>query len=109
MVKRRRNHLGNRAFLRLWGLNDLYWFIRDWRLSSQGSTGLSNFQKKAEEWRLSPREQEIIHAMYRGATNKEIAEKLFVSLRTVEAHLYSIYRKAGAKNRVELIHKLHSA
>jgi len=103
------NTLAIGLFCGLWGLNDLYWFIRDWRLSSQGSTGLSNFQKKAEEWRLSPREQEIIHAMYRGATNKEIAEKLFVSLRTVEAHLYSIYRKAGAKNRVELMHKFHSA
>lgn len=95
-------------FCGLWGVNDLYWFFRDSRRSSHGSPGLSHFQEKAEEWRLSPRECEIIRAMYRGATNKEIAEKLFVSLRTVEAHLYSIYRKAGVKNRVELMHKLHS-
>jgi len=36
-----------------------------------------------------------------GKSNREIADTLVISIRTVEAHVASIYRKTGATNRVE--------
>jgi len=52
---------------------------------------------------LSPREREILKLICKGRTNKQIAEKLFLSVRTVERHRSSIMRKAGLENRAELI------
>ena len=94
-------------FCGIWGIHDVAWFVGDWRRGGTSAV-LDRLPARVEDWKISPREREIIQAMAGGATNKEIADKLFVSLRTVEAHLYSIYRKAGVKNRVELLHKLGS-
>jgi len=88
-----------------WGVHDVVWFVLGWRRGGKSAV-LDRLPARVEEWNISPREREIILAMVGGATNKEIADKLFVSLRTVEAHVYSIYRKAGVKNRVELLHRL---
>jgi DNA-binding NarL/FixJ family response regulator len=52
--------------------------------------------------RLSKREKEVAEYVFRGMTNQEIAEKMFVSLRTIKAHLSSIYDKTGFRNRLEL-------
>jgi DNA-binding NarL/FixJ family response regulator len=51
---------------------------------------------------LSKREQEVAHCVAEGMSNKEIADKMFVSLRTIKAHLTSIYEKTGLRNRLEL-------
>ncbi len=51
---------------------------------------------------LSKREQEVAHYVAEGMSNKEIADKMFVSLRTIKAHLTSIYEKTGLRNRLEL-------
>lgn len=52
---------------------------------------------------LSPREREIIRLIARGRTNKEIAKRLSISVRTVERHRSSIMDKLGLQNRAELI------
>jgi two-component system response regulator NreC len=52
---------------------------------------------------LSSREREILKLIYKGHTNKQIAEELFLSVRTVERHRSSIMRKAGLENRAELV------
>ena len=41
--------------------------------------------------------------MYRGRSNREIAELLFLSESTVKTHVYNIFRKMGIRNRVEAI------
>ncbi len=49
--------------------------------------------------RLTAREQEILHAMCAGRTNKEIAGLLGISDNTVRNHVQRIYKKLGATNR----------
>jgi DNA-binding NarL/FixJ family response regulator len=51
---------------------------------------------------LSRREAEIAQLAARGLSNREIAERLFVSVRTVEGHLHRLYAKLGVSDRSEL-------
>jgi len=55
---------------------------------------------------LSEREQEVARHVSHGMSNQEIADAMHVSLRTVKAHLSSIYQKTGLRNRLELGLKL---
>ena len=48
---------------------------------------------------LSPRERQVLRRVSRGRTNREIAEELFISVKTVERHLGNIFGKLGAANR----------
>ncbi len=48
---------------------------------------------------LSQRELEVLGAIAAGLTNKEIAQKLFISLRTVKYHTTSIFNKLNVNNR----------
>jgi len=50
---------------------------------------------------LSPREMEIMELISHSMTNEEIADKLFISSKTVKTHLRNIFMKAEIKNRVE--------
>jgi DNA-binding NarL/FixJ family response regulator len=52
--------------------------------------------------RLTPREREIVELLGVGASNKEIANKLNVTEKTVKAHLTSIFRKLGVSDRLHL-------
>jgi DNA-binding NarL/FixJ family response regulator len=51
---------------------------------------------------LSKREMEVAGYIAQGMTNQVMAEQMFVSLRTIKAHLTSIYDKTGLRNRLEL-------
>lgn len=51
---------------------------------------------------LSQREKEIAVLISQGCTNQAIAEKLFISERTVKAHLGTIFNKTGTQNRLQL-------
>lgn len=54
---------------------------------------------------LTPREREILRLAARGMSNKEIADALFLSLRTVKAHLTNIFNKMGCGSRTDAIIK----
>lgn len=54
---------------------------------------------------LSPREIEILRIVASGASNKEIAEMLFISEGTVKNHLSSILSKLGVRDRMQAILK----
>jgi len=51
---------------------------------------------------LTATEQRVADLIGEGATNREVAAALFVSVRTVETHVASIYRKLGVRTRAEL-------
>lgn len=50
---------------------------------------------------LSQREKEILLMLAAGATNKDIAERLFLSLNTIKSHIYNIYKKIDVPNRLQ--------
>jgi DNA-binding NarL/FixJ family response regulator len=54
---------------------------------------------------LSRREREVVALMAGGATNKEIAERLFLSPHTVKDHTSAVYRKLGVRNRAEAVRR----
>ena len=50
---------------------------------------------------LTPKERELLPLLCQGLSNKQIAQNLYLSVRTVENHLASIYGKLGASSRTE--------
>ncbi|MFD7653401.1 AAA family ATPase [Actinosynnema sp. NPDC059797] len=52
---------------------------------------------------LSPREQDVARLLARGRTNREIADVLFLSPRTVEQHVARVLRKLGVASRADLL------
>ena len=52
---------------------------------------------------LTPREQEVLRHLATGCTNKEIAQDLFISEKTVKTHLNSIFRKLKVTRRLQAI------
>jgi DNA-binding CsgD family transcriptional regulator len=59
---------------------------------------------------LSPREMEVLALISQSMTNEEIADKLFLSSKTVKTHLRNIFAKSGIRNRVEaaLVYTRHT-
>ena len=55
---------------------------------------------------LTTTEQRVADLIASGATNRDAALSLFISVRTVETHVASIYRKLGVRNRTELARRL---
>jgi DNA-binding NarL/FixJ family response regulator len=51
---------------------------------------------------LSRREREVATLVAGGSTNAQVAGSLFISERTVESHLASIFNKLGVDNRMQL-------
>jgi DNA-binding NarL/FixJ family response regulator len=52
---------------------------------------------------LSDREREILKLIAEGRTNKEIAQMLFLAVKTVQAHRANLMRKLGMHDRTELV------
>ncbi|MDO9437211.1 response regulator transcription factor [Hydrogenophaga sp.] len=69
------------------------------------SPGVSRklFRQPSQRPLLSPRESQILSALGRGESSKQIAKALDLSVRTVETHRQSIKRKLGLEGQAELI------
>ncbi|MBD1366582.1 helix-turn-helix transcriptional regulator [Mucilaginibacter sp. ZT4R22] len=67
------------------------------------------FMENCAKYELSSRELEVVLLSRKSWTNKQIAEQLFISERTVEGHLRNIYFKVGCRrSKLALITKLNS-
>src|SRR5262249_25704966 len=60
-------------------------------------------KRRADADPLSDREREVLRLLALGHTNQEIAELLFISVRTAETHRAHIMRKLGLSTRAELV------
>jgi DNA-binding CsgD family transcriptional regulator len=60
-------------------------------------------QEKLRELSITPRELEILELIANGLSNREIAEKLFVSESTVKTHSSRVFDKLSAKRRTQAV------
>jgi len=60
-------------------------------------------ERKREDLHITRRELEILELIARGLSNREIAEKLFVSESTVKTHSSRVFDKLGARRRTQAV------
>jgi DNA-binding CsgD family transcriptional regulator len=68
-----------------------------------------SFEEFCKKFEVSPRETDIVREICNGLSNKEISDKLFISLQTVKDHTHRIYIKTNVKSRVQLINLVKEA
>lgn len=91
--------------------------VKSYRLSDKGNAAVSlvygdpqGEAVKLPSWNvLSKREQEIVDLVSQGLTNKQIAERAYVSENTVKQHLKRVFAKTDVHNRAELMQRIWSA
>lgn len=84
-------------------LDNQLWFSRE-AMSNYLLGRAQQEDAKQEDTRgeeLSPRETEILLMLASGASNQDIADKLFLSLNTIKSHIYNIYKKIDVSNRLQ--------
>ena len=74
----------------------------NWKKDKTNNVNLK-FVKEGEIEPLTSREKEILKMVSQGASNNDIAEKLFVREVTVKTHLNSIFKKLKVKNRTQAV------
>src|SRR5271156_3334443 len=82
---------------------------RAYALASQCELRTPAVEAAARPLPISGREREIAMLVAAGLSNREVADRLFVSVRTVEGHLYRIFAKLGIDDRDQLVHLVHLA
>lgn len=65
---------------------------------------LCNESEKPGAIKITKRESEILQLIFQGYSSQEIADKLFISNRTVTNHRFNLKSKTGTRNTVSLIH-----
>jgi DNA-binding NarL/FixJ family response regulator len=65
--------------------------------------GIKRSNKLVVDLPLTSREEEVLHLIIKELTNQEIADKLFISPRTVDAHKRNLLEKTGSKNIAGLV------
>lgn len=73
-----------------------------WTFESERGTCLIDMTEIERRYHLSKREMDVVKCLCLGDTNREIAEKLFISELTVKVHLKKIYEKMDVHNRTSL-------
>jgi len=92
------------ALVFFWGVIPAYWVLRKYAGLPRPAAAADDAGRPGlvERYGLSPREAEVAALVMEGHSNKEIGDALFISLDTVKRHVTNVYRKTGAKNRVQL-------
>ena len=68
--------------------------------------GLKKYQLWTDNFALTTRECDIVELLTQGATNKKIADQLFISVNTVKKHLHNVYEKCEVNSKSQLISRL---
>lgn len=76
--------------------------IESCRRAGAGDGVARRMERRARAWELTPRQTQILELVVRGLSNKEIATALDCSLKTVEAHVGQVLRKAASDSRTAL-------
>lgn len=94
-----------------WNLFAFYFTIRYYlmRPRNEFSDNPMPTEEFYEAYKISSREREIIPLLLKGLSNRDIADKAFISLSTVKTHIYNIYRKVGVKSRFQLLAKVRDS
>jgi len=71
------------------------------RVANRLVNELTRPEKKADDNKLTRREKDVLALLAKGYTNKQMAETIFISEKTVKNHLTSIFRKLGVKDRTQ--------
>lgn len=58
----------------------------------------------AEQHKITPRQLEVLRLAKKGKDNSEIAQRLYITERTVKAHLAALFHSFEARSRTELVH-----
>jgi DNA-binding CsgD family transcriptional regulator len=66
------------------------------------SLGVRTWRRAATGAPLTERELDVARLVAEGATNREIAQQLFLSPKTIERHVSNVFKKIGVRNRAEL-------
>ncbi len=77
----------------------------DWVLNTMSGRKLErtkSIDSLLKEYGITEREKEIVLSLIRGYSNKEISDKLFISVNTVKTHIAKIYQKLGVSQRIDL-------
>ena len=69
--------------------------------SSGGTNGNGHPKSRRTEYNLTQREHDILALLSEGRSNRSIAQNLYLSEKTVKAHLAAIFRKLGVTNRTQ--------
>jgi two-component system, NarL family, response regulator DegU len=69
--------------------------------SSGGVNGNGHPKSRRTEYNLTQREHDILALLSEGRSNRSIAQNLYLSEKTVKAHLAAIFRKLGVTNRTQ--------
>jgi DNA-binding CsgD family transcriptional regulator len=56
---------------------------------------------------LSPREEEVVEFVVRGASTRQISQALYVTEDTVQKHLQNVFEKVGVRSRRALVKRLY--
>jgi anti-anti-sigma factor len=64
------------------------------------------FDPPTPDFQLSNRERDVIQLVADGLSNREIAERLFISQETVKSHLRVVFRKLGVENRTQAARRM---
>nr|WP_319474611.1 LuxR C-terminal-related transcriptional regulator [uncultured Sphaerochaeta sp.] len=98
--------LSTALFILAWCVNDVFIFLKE---LSEATTAeeTDRWSSFCESYSLTAREQEIVSNLVQGLSYKEIADRLSISPRTVETHVYRIFKKCSVSNKIELTQKIH--
>ncbi len=98
--------LSTALFILAWCVNDVLIFLKE---LSEATTAeeAGSWSTFCESYSLTVREREIVSNLVQGLSYKEIADRLSISPRTVETHVYRIFKKCSVSNKIELTQKIH--